>query len=620
MKRLLTIILALLMLMAVGCSTPGNVVTTQSATKEDVFDQIAEDNSAQENEPITFNIENQGDIEQKNKDNNNDVDNVYWTYDQEKKELLIQGKGPMPDPINIEERPFELFSNEIEKVIVQKGITRICDYAFFGFSNLKEVVLPDTVSSIGLFAFADTPWYNEIVPDENMNIVYNQFLLGCTYTPSGIVMIPDDIVAIADGFGFGYDNGSCTLYYTTKENKRFVAIDGVLYTADQKQIVSFPPCANVSSFQIPDTVTSIANYCFLGNSSIVHIELPDTIETIGRGAFFDCESLSTINLPNQLKEIAAYSFCDSGIKEITIPSTVSFIGSYAFAGTNIKRIILPDDVTVIQEGSFQWCHNLSEVILSRNTQEIGALAFSGCPLHGIILPASLQFITYGAIDGSCLNYTTDENGAYVANRIVLVGGNAGTTVYPLDNIYTKNGRLIIPEDICCIMEGSSGKPNAYDASNNSKYSTIDHSLYSADGKTLISICCSQVSAHIPEGVTDIRPYAMWNCVKLESLKLPNSLSKIGAYAFCASNDYKNTRFDTSIREITIPNSVTEIGYRSFYNLDTLTDIYFEGTPEEWERIYIFSGNDPILKSTIHFLDGSIRYGYIENKQQNAPYQ
>ena len=74
--------------------------------------------------------------------------------------------------------------------------------------------------------------------------------------------------------------------------------------------------------------------------------------------------------------------------------------------------------------------------------------------------------------------------------------------------------------------------------------------------------------------------------------LPNAITEIegATFAHC-----------TSLKSVTIPNSVNSISYDAFYNCESLTDVYYNGTEEEWNNISISSsGNDTLLNATIHY--------------------
>ena len=74
-------------------------------------------------------------------------DNLYWSY--QNNSLIISGFGEMYD-----ERPWGLFTNEIQTVVLPNGITHIGNDAFSDCTGLSEITIPYTVTSIGDYAFA----------------------------------------------------------------------------------------------------------------------------------------------------------------------------------------------------------------------------------------------------------------------------------------------------------------------------------------------------------------------------------------------------------------------------------------------------------------------------------
>jgi hypothetical protein len=68
-------------------------------------------------------------------------------------------------------------------------------------------------------------------------------------------------------------------------------------------------------------------------------------------------------------------------------------------------------------------------------------------------------------------------------------------------------------------------------------------------------CTNLKVINIPNGVETIEMGAFWNCSSLEEITLPGSLKRIGTQAF----------LDTSITELVIPKSVSDIEEKVFYN-------------------------------------------------------
>jgi pyruvoyl-dependent arginine decarboxylase (PvlArgDC) len=92
-----------------------------------------------------------------------------------------------------------------------------------------------------------------------------------------------------------------------------------------------------------------------------------------------------------------------------------------------------------------------------------------------------------------------------------------------------------------------------------------------NGKSVTSIgncafryCTSLKSITIPNSVMEIGSSAFSGCSSLTSITIPNSVTEIGVYAFKGC---------TSLTSITIPNSVTNIGDSTFWGCSSLTAIY-----------------------------------------------
>ena len=98
------------------------------------------------------------------------------------------------------------------------------------------------------------------------------------------------------------------------------------------------------------------------------------------------------------------------------------------------------------------------------------------------------------------------------------------------------------------------------------------------------------SVTIEQGVTSIGAYAFSGCSSLTSVTIPDGVTPIGESAFANCS---------SLTSVTIPNSVTSIGYSAFDGCSSLKDVYYGGTEEQWSKIFISAGNDPLKNATLH---------------------
>ena len=149
------------------------------------------------------------------------------------------------------------FRNQaISSYIIPSSVTSIGDGAFEGCSSLRNIAIPSSVTSIGKSAFS-----------------------GCSSLK--YISIPKSVICLNGNPFYGW-NGKleCLSPY-------FIYEDEVLFNKDKSKIISCR-VQGISSYIIPDSVTSIGDMAFLGCDSLRSVVIPDGVTSIGRGAFRDC--------------------------------------------------------------------------------------------------------------------------------------------------------------------------------------------------------------------------------------------------------------------------------------------------------------------------------------------
>jgi hypothetical protein len=143
---------------------------------------------------------------------------------------------------------------------------------------------------------------------------------------------------------------------------------------------AFCGCSNLTSITIPNSVTSIGRYAFDGCSGLTSIDIPSSVISIGAGAFCGCSNLTSITIPNSVTSIGILAFdgC-SGLTSIVIPSSVTSIGDGAFHNcNNLTSITIPNSVTSIGKYTFCGCSGLTSIVIPSSVESIGDGAFTGC--------------------------------------------------------------------------------------------------------------------------------------------------------------------------------------------------------------------------------------------------
>ena len=250
----------------------------------------------------------------------------------------------------------------LTSLVIPDSVTNIGDYAFEGCGSLSSLVLPDGVTSIGKCAFRECGSLSSLVlPDGVTNIGGNAFA-DCKSLRS--VVIPNSVTSIGGG--------------------------------------AFGGCKSLHSVVIPDSVTSIGDYAFCGCSALSSVVIPDSVSCIGNRAFSGCTSLSSLVIPDGVTSVGKYAFYDcSSLSSLVIPDSVTSIGDEAFGYcTSLTSLVISDGVSSIGGGAFWGCKSLADIVIPNSVTSIGDCAFGGCSsLGSLVIPNSVTSIGKCAFGG-----------------------------------------------------------------------------------------------------------------------------------------------------------------------------------------------------------------------------
>ena len=139
------------------------------------------------------------------------------------------------------------------------------------------------------------------------------------------------------------------------------------------------------------TVISIGEEAFLRCSDLTSVNIPDSVTSIGNDAFWNCSGLTSVNIPDSVTSIGsnAFEYC-SYLTSVTIPGSVTSIGDYAFSECcSLTSVTIPGSVTSIGGRAFGNCTELTSVTFEgADPPEFGSGTFTNCSsLNTIIIPA-----------------------------------------------------------------------------------------------------------------------------------------------------------------------------------------------------------------------------------------
>ncbi len=266
----------------------------------------------------------------------------------------------------------------LTSITIPGSVTSIEDSVFYNCDGLTSITIPDSVTKIKTRAFKNCSGLTSITIPGNVTYIDYWAFQGCSGLTS--ITIPASVTSIKEETFTDCNNLTSVNYEGTLEqwlNISFYGFDSnPLYYAHHLYIND----SEVTDLVIPEGVTSIGNYAFIGCYGLTSITIPDSVTNVGYEMCCDCINLSSITLPGNVPKIweGAFRGC-SALTSITIPDTVTSIEGKAFLKcSGLTSIIIPDSVTSIGEWAFRKCSGLTSVTIGNGVTSIGEWAFSDC--------------------------------------------------------------------------------------------------------------------------------------------------------------------------------------------------------------------------------------------------
>lgn len=369
--------------------------------------------------------------------------------------------------------------------------------------------------------------------------------------------------------------------------------------------IVFDDSSTNSPITIPEeingyTVTTIGSYAFYG-CNMSSIQIPSTITKIGTQAFMSCHELKSLLIPKKVEDIDSHILqcpklekivvedgnprydsrdgCNAiietnsnvllyGCNSTMIPNTVVAIGMDAFCGSGISSIEIPSSVKVIGAGAFEQCKNLKTMNVPDGVEVIEMGAFSWSGIETINISKTVNSIGIITPMPNLKTFTVaEENPIYDSrnncNAIIetatntLVAGFACSTIpesvtgVASDAFYYAGiTSLYIPKTVTYIgsgaFMGNELNPLVVDE-DNPVYDSRDNCNAIIETATNTLIFGTSYST-IPASVKHIGDFAFWGAVLHEDVIIPKGVESIGERAYYGPN-FHSLSLPASIKRI-----------------------------------------------------------------------
>ena len=529
--------------------------------------------------------------------------------------LTVAGTGAMPVLNNSTETenisagagtyPWANLKDSITKIVIDDGVTSIGSKAFIAYTNVTSVNIGKDVSEIGVGALSQL--------------------------------------------------SSCTTFNVSSENSNFTTdTTGALFDHSKTKLIAFPCGSSVEEYAIPATVKVISYGAFSRAAHLKTITIPadSSLSTIGYGAFAFTTALETVNvIPASVETIGDIPFAQSGVKYIycadkdtkdriqnkvngllvdvlltdetpaieftdngytyriddgkallvsapknvatsTVPSKVTCQGTTypvtgiwkgAFAisldwteannsadkrNEAITSVVLPDSVTQIGERAFYFCKNLSKITIQANTVSIDYIAFATQNTNGTTVDFS-----------AVTTLQSNDTDKWAGVKTVILNNED-----QLDTIKSN----VNPNTVAVIgnnkwVMGSDGNWAEQPKTNlTAKVDGITWTFDAVGGKATLK-------AYSPKTV--------------ESVTVPSTLTvdgvtytvtELGRGLFGWTGAYdKKENYNTNIKKVVIPKTVTTIGADMFRYSQNLESVTIQGEEVLFKGFRTFSGTNSL---------------------------
>ena len=455
------------------------------------------------------------------------------TFDAPKSLRLVAGNafGNRTTPFNFNVHPESAFLKTVDGCVVTEPDNRLI--AYFG-ERSGELVVPDGVEEIGPEVFSGAGFETVRFP-KSLRRVNNFAFAGCGELKN--VEIPED---------------SALKHVGAR---------------------SFFNCKALETFAWPKSLKQIGEYAFDGCAALKSLTGATSLERIGDSAFANCKALATVELPSGLREIGPCAFLNDEFTSIKIPASVKVLGPAGVACTGLEKIEVEEgnEILKVVDGALlskdgKTLHRLPPALKTTSykipdgVEIVGRSALGGnVTLETVELPASVTTIQRDAfyrcerlkaIAIPAKTEQIDKDAFVFCDALERFEVDPDNAVYKSENgaLLSKDGKTFY--GVVAVERDPSAEPLVVEPKNEDEEprSVAAYKSYVyrvPDGVTTISNGAFYDSRRtrnafkeivLPEGLTVVGANVFNTCERLETIRVPASVTHLGSWTTVLSPD------------------------------------------------------------------------------------
>ena len=492
----------------------------------------------------------------------------------------------------------------LRKVTFADGVTKSLQGMFMGTTSLEEVVLPKSLKTIDQNAFKDCSSLKKLSVGksggENVLDTVETINAGAFNGCSSLETLTLKNVAKIDSSDTNRTFGGCT-------SLKKVSVTGVTTTDNTgKTTLS----------------TTIGTSAFKDNKALKEINL-DTIKTVSQEAFRGCgvaddgTDPATLTL-NNVNAIGSLAFYGCGFKAVQIPRQLTSVATgkidgveYGpFAGGKLETVSFGTLINTIPDNLCMNTTSLQKIELQSvkaSLRTIGKNAFKGCTsVEEVTIPKGILTVSNSAFEG-CSGLTDVTIAAKTINAKAFAECKNLKAVKMEEGVTTIQGMAFANTQISAVTI-----PSTLTTAGTTKEGTIEKGPFAG---TMIATVHGQTedSTEAQEGATilpetkKIPDNLFLGCTSIIDVQIPETVTEIGQKSFKDASSVENVTFAvntetgkvkgvekigisafdgcSSLRELVLPETVTEVLQGAFANEGALVkaDMSRAASLKKWEK-------------------------------------